>query len=83
MGLAPVSMFAKLAEDFQFKPELTYFLQVALSYDTSGTLWAHPVEGNGSGDLANLADADGFLELPSGQNHFKEGAVFPLISYRH
>jgi molybdopterin molybdotransferase len=38
--------------------------------------------GNGSGDLANLANADAFLELPSNQRDFKTGEAFPLITYR-
>jgi len=43
---------------------------------------AQPVEGKGSGDLANLVDADAFLELPRGRDHFAAGEVFPLIYYR-
>ncbi|MCB0616915.1 MAG: molybdopterin molybdenumtransferase MoeA, partial [Phaeodactylibacter sp.] len=41
-----------------------------------------PVEGHGSGDLANLVDADAFLELPREKDKFKKGKVFPLIFYR-
>ena len=72
---------AILAEDFIFKPELTYFLQVRLE-NKKGLLVAVPLAGNGSGDLANLANADGFLELPVNQTEFKTGEVFPLIRYR-
>ncbi|HBS12125.1 MAG TPA: hypothetical protein DEO36_06205, partial [Flavobacteriaceae bacterium] len=35
-----------------------------------------------SGDLANLADADAFIELPDNRNEFKKGEVFSLIKYR-
>ena len=73
---------AELTEDFIFKPELTYFLQVKLS-DKNGKLFAKPVIGNGSGDLANLADADGFLELPTNQTDFKKGESYPIIKYRN
>ncbi|MET2986582.1 molybdopterin molybdotransferase MoeA [Aureibaculum conchae] len=72
---------AILSEDFIFKPELTYFLQVSLKNE-NGKLIATPKKGKGSGDLANLADADGFLELPADITEFKKGGVFPLIGYR-
>jgi len=72
---------AILAEDFTFKPNLTYFLQVRLE-NKKGLLVAVPIKGNGSGDLANLANADAFLELPSDQTDFKTGEAFPLITYR-
>ena len=72
---------AILAEDYFFKPELTYFLQVKLE-NNNGMLYATPITGNGSGDLANLADADAFLELPDDRNEFKKGEAFPLIKYR-
>ncbi len=76
--------YAVLAADFKFKPDLTYFLQVRTHFDAaSGQLMALPVEGKGSGDLANLADADAFLELPRGRDAFMEGEVFPLIFYRY
>ncbi len=72
---------AILSEDYFFKPALTYFLQVKLE-NNNGMLYATPITGNGSGDLANLADADAFLELPDDRNEFKKGEVFPLIMYR-
>lgn len=72
---------AILSEDFYFKPELTYFLQVKLS-QAEGKLWATPISGKGSGDLANLADADAFLELPDNRSNFTKGAIFPVIIYR-
>ena len=72
---------AILKEDFVFKPELTYFLQVKLDED-GGLKIAKPIVGNGSGDLANLADIDGFLELPEDRAAFKAGETFPLITFR-
>ena len=74
--------FAVLGEDFYFKPELTYFLQVKITYK-EGRLVAFPIAGNGSGDLANLTNNDGFLELPSNRTEFKKGDVFPFIQYRY
>ena len=73
---------AVLQHPVTFKPDLTYYLQVAVTYDNQGRILAHPVEGHGSGDLANLADADAFLQLPRGKELFEEGEVFPLIRYR-
>ena len=72
---------AALTADVIFKPDLTYFLPVKIK-NTEGVFLATPVEGHGSGDLANLNDADGFLELPSDRAVFKEKEVFPLVLYR-
>lgn len=74
--------YAILNEDFTFKPDLTFFLQVKISFDNTGKLLATPVAGNGSGDLANLAYGDGFLVIPQGKNEFKNGEVYPVILYR-
>ena len=71
--------FAVLTEDVVFKPSLTYFLQVKLE-NKEGVIKATPNKGNGSGDLANLVDTDGFLELPSNRSDFKKGDVFPVIT---
>ncbi len=73
--------YAVLSENVAFKPDLTYFLQVKLT-NTEGVLQAKPIAGGGSGDLANLNNADGFLELPQGKDLFKEGEAFHLIRYR-
>lgn len=81
-GLEPAVIKARLEEDFTFKPGLTYFLQVKLHYDNNGILLARPVPGLGSGDLANLLDADGLLELPDDQVEFKAGEVFRCYPYR-
>lgn len=72
---------AILSEDFYFKPSLTYFLQVKLSQH-EGKVYATPSAGKGSGDLANLVDAEAFLELPDDRSNFSKGEVFPVILYR-
>ncbi|MCF2874717.1 MULTISPECIES: molybdopterin molybdotransferase MoeA [unclassified Tenacibaculum] len=73
---------AILSEDVTFKPNLTYYLQVKLE-NKNGTLFAKPVKGNGSGDLASLVSADGFIELPKTEEViFKKGSLFPIITYR-
>jgi molybdopterin molybdotransferase len=76
------NQYAVLAEDYFFKPDLTYFLQVKLAAGQDGCLLATPVTGQGSGDLANLVDTDAFLELPIDRQDFKAGEVFPVWIYR-
>lgn len=72
---------AVLSEDFYFKPNLTYFLQVKLQQE-NGKLIATPIAGKGSGDLTNLVDSDAFLELPDDNSNFTKGQVFPLLIFR-
>ncbi len=70
-----------LGEDVNFKPNLTYFLQVKIKFD-QGRMIAYPVQGNGSGDLANLVKADGFVEFIAGKDLYKAGEVVQFIGYR-
>lgn len=81
-GLENQQLTAELTEDFTFKPELTFFLQVKLSYAPTGKILATPVEGHGSGDLANLVEADAFLELPFERSLFRRWEVFKVFVYR-
>jgi molybdopterin molybdotransferase len=81
-GVDPKAISAVLTEDFTFKPDLTYFLQVRLNQSKDGRLLATPVPGQGSGDLANLLEADAFIELPMGKDEFKAGEVFWCYGYR-
>ncbi|MFN3488575.1 MAG: molybdopterin molybdotransferase MoeA [Emticicia sp.] len=81
-GLENQQVIAEITQDFTFKPELTFFLQVKLSYAPTGKVLATPVEGHGSGDLANLVEADAFLELPLESSLFKKGEVFKVFVYR-
>jgi len=72
----PTLPYAELTAPITFKPDLTYFAQVKIEYAPNGKLLATPVQGNGSGDLANLTDADGFLELPEGKEAYLVGEVY-------
>ena len=72
---------ARLVRDVVFKPDLTYFLEVKLHYDEKGNLGAEPAKGNGSGDLANLVNADAFIELPQGREKFDAGESFPCYPF--
>ena len=81
-GHTPEVPTAVLTTDVHFKPDLTYFLEVKLDSDEQGRLLATPVKGNGSGDLANLVDADAFIELPRGRDTYPAGEVFGVYRYR-
>lgn len=72
---------AQLSDDFIFKPDLTYFLQVKTDLK-DGAVIAHPVVGGGSGDHANLAEVDAFLQLPSKRQSFDRGESFELLRFR-
>lgn len=82
MGGTPTEVHAALDSDITFKPDLTYFLPVRLRTETDGKLLAVPATGHGSGDLASLADADGFLELPQGRDVYERGECFRVWRYR-
>ena len=81
-GVEPRVMRARLAADFTFKPDLTYFLQVTLKFNDEGQLMATPAPGQGSGDLANLVNSEAFIELPQGENIYKAGEVFTCYPFR-
>jgi molybdopterin molybdotransferase len=74
--------YAVLSEKVVFKADLTYFLPVKLQNTEGGVLMANPLAGHGSGDLANLNDTDGFLELPQKRDIFEAGEAFPFLRYR-
>ncbi len=81
-GLTPkLPLYAVLNKDFAFNPPLKYFLQVKLNFSEQGQLLADPIEGNGSGDFANLADTDAFMELPLEKDEFKKGEVYRIWSF--
>ena len=71
---------AKLGEQISIKAELTTFIPVQVLSENA-ELIAVPMKGHGSGDLANLADADGFVEL-SGKGNHAAGSVVPLFIFR-
>ncbi|MFY0686787.1 MAG: molybdopterin molybdotransferase MoeA [Cyclobacteriaceae bacterium] len=76
------SIKVSLTEDIQFKPDLTFFQQVKIDA-SSGHLLATPIRGNGSGDFANLTNADGFVVLPHGQSTFSQDEQIDYIPYRN
>lgn len=83
MGMKHVSKpYAILATEVNFKPDLQYFAQVKLACNEKGQLTATPVEGNGSGDFANLLAADAFMELPRGKDKFEAGEAYPVWPFK-
>jgi len=82
LGLQPKEpVYAVLADDFKFQPALEYYLQVKLHYSKEGQLIATPLAGNGSGDFANLAETEAFMELPLDKTEFKKGEVYKIWSF--
>ncbi len=82
IGRTPPTPYAILTAPVHFKPDLTYFLEVKISYSEQGQILAQPIKGNGSGDLANLVDADAFIQLPSSKATFEAGEIYPVYFYR-
>lgn len=78
----PDQVYAILEQNVDFKPDLTYFLEVQIRSSKDGKLMALPKKGNGSGDLANLMEGDAFIELPRGRDLFHAGEVYPIYMYR-
>jgi len=74
---------AVIKEDVNFPKPFTYFLECQTQSNEKGQLEAIPSRGNGSGDFANMIDADGFIVLPEGLDKFEKGEVYPFISYRN
>ncbi len=81
-GFTTERISAVLGKDFVVRFELTFFLQVKLEKTEVSTWKAMPVEGNGSGDLASLVEADAFMELPLGKEVFKAGEKYTVWLYR-
>lgn len=83
LGAPPsLRLQAILREDVTFRPNLTYYLPVKVTVAPSGMLQAKPIKHGGSGDLASLLEADGFLELPPGQSFFASGDIYHLFLFR-
>jgi molybdopterin molybdotransferase len=75
-------VWAVLDKDVAFPAPLQYFMQVKVGVNESGQVVATPVEGNGSGDFANLLESDAFMELPMERSNFMKGQVFPIWPFK-
>ena len=67
-----------LAETVRFEKPLALFKAVTIRVTEEGTRCAAPVRMGGSGDLAGLAESDGFVELPAEQDVFEVGTRYPV-----
>ncbi|TFH05716.1 MAG: molybdopterin molybdotransferase MoeA [Spirochaetales bacterium] len=75
------TVHARLAKDVESLSALTLFLAVRLEAEADGTLLAHPIFTNSSGDFSSLAGADGFIELPPGQGTLPAGFSGPVYLF--
>ena len=82
LGIKRKPVFAQLTADITFAPQLQYFAQVTLNISETGQLLATPIEGNGSGDFANLVNSDAFMELPMERSNFNKGEVYPVWPFK-
>ncbi|MFY0652919.1 MAG: molybdopterin molybdotransferase MoeA [Cyclobacteriaceae bacterium] len=73
--------FAILNENVSFKPALTYFMQVHCKSDVDGKNLAEVKQGGGSGDLSNLVQSNGFLEMPPKKGSFEKEEAFRIYLY--
>lgn len=73
------AIWVRLQEAVRFPLPLTGYIPVRLTSSPAGVLSAAPCETNTSGDFAALADSDGFVEFPEGQDLFPAGAI---LQYR-
>lgn len=78
----PPVPYAVLGTDINFAAPLTYFVPVRLHPVAGGQLIALPPPYHGSGDLAALLQADGFLELPPEKSVFEKGSSYPVWKFR-
>lgn len=72
MNLVGAQFKVKVEEEIIFKPNLTYFMQAQIHQNKSGEFIAKPYQGNGSGDLTNLAEINAFVELPMDNEKFEK-----------
>ena len=70
-----------LAEDVNFKPDLTYFAQAQVYQGDDGRMYALVKHGNGSGDIVNPSSMDGFLEIPPGREVYLKGEMFDFVPF--
>ncbi|MFL6550872.1 MAG: molybdopterin molybdotransferase MoeA [Povalibacter sp.] len=69
-----------MAEAFEVKNALTFFLPVKMQTDEGGQIHAVPCPTKGSGDFTSLKGTDGFVELP-GPVSLTRGASVPFYRW--
>ncbi|HXA00630.1 MAG TPA: molybdopterin molybdotransferase MoeA [Cytophagaceae bacterium] len=78
LGIPKAALFAMLDRDFIFTPELQYFILVKLCFNDHGQLIATPVEGNGSGDFVQAAEANAFMEFPHNEKYLFKDRLYRI-----
>ncbi len=73
---------AILDREVTFTPNMQYFMQVRVEANDGGQLVASPLEGNGSGDFANLLESIAFMELPMEKTVFNKGEVYRIWPFK-
>ena len=73
---------AILDREVTFTPNMQYFMQVRVEANDGGQLVASPLEGNGSGDFANLLESNAFMELPMEKTVFFKGEVYRIWPFK-
>ncbi len=58
-------------------PDLTHFIPVRVSIDEQAVFSAEVIDNQGSGDFINFAKADGFIEIPAGDEEVP-GTVYKV-----
>ncbi len=81
LGRGHESFKVVLAEDVNFKPNLTYFAQASVIQKEDGRFYATVSHGNGSGDIVNPSLMNGFIELPSGNEIYKAGEIHSFMPF--
>ncbi|MGI9291799.1 MAG: molybdopterin molybdotransferase MoeA [Gammaproteobacteria bacterium] len=81
MGRLPKPEYVRLQSAVEFKPDLCWFLPVAVHSDSEGNMLAEPRPTNTSGDFIGLRGTDGFIELPRGNDNFAAGYAARLYRW--
>ena len=82
IGTSNKKIYVELLNNVKFNPDLVYFPEAKIYYQSNGNITAEVILGNGSGDFVNLVKTDGFLILPQNKSEFKKGEKYEFIPYR-
>jgi molybdopterin molybdotransferase len=82
LGLNNEMYKAVLADELSVSSSLPYFSLVKLKFNEQAQLMGWPIEGNGSGDLVSLAEADAFMELPLGTEGVRKGESYRVWPFK-
>ncbi|WP_298488517.1 molybdopterin molybdotransferase MoeA [uncultured Maribacter sp.] len=81
LGLPQDNLQVLLQEEIEAKPPLTKFVQVT-TFLEKGMFCAKLINGNGSGDLTTLSNANGFVCLSPREDAYKIGELVPFIKVK-